>query len=179
MKATTCKRLADNDLRRVLDTKRRRVSVTSTMTSPPHVASSSSSDGVQSSYVSPASTPPCDFSPASPPPGDFSLESPPLIPFTQTNEEEEVILVRQSPSSSPSSSASYLSPLPVQCMEPAACVILIEEGVTNLIMSTRHKSRMSLDEVTKGVCRTISHAISTPRWLTYIKDVFSSWEEIM
>ena len=61
-KATPHKRLAENDLRRVLDTKRCRVSVTSTITSPPPVASSSSSDEIQSlSYDSPASPPPCEF----------------------------------------------------------------------------------------------------------------------
>ena len=183
-KAAPRKRLADKDLRRVLDTKRCRVSVTSTMTStmtsppkPPPVVSVSSSDDKIQSYDSPASPPPCYFSPA----------SPPYIPLTQKNaeeEEEEVILVGQSPSSSASSSssASYSSPLPAKLMEPAACVILIEEWATNLIMSTGYKTGMSVEEVTKGVCRTISHAMSTPRWQTYFKgqiNVFNSWEDIM
>ena len=78
-KAVLRKRLADNDLRRVLDTKRCRVSVTSkimsTMKSPPPplvVSVSNDDEEIQS-------PPPCYFSPA----------SPPLIPLTQKNAEEE------------------------------------------------------------------------------------------
>ena len=142
------KRLANNDLRQVLNKKTR----------------------IDYSY-SPASPPPTYFSPPSTPMIPLYREG------EEDEGADDIHIDLTTSSSSPTTSADYTStsplpstsssydsstpttPLPPFYLEPMACVI-----ITNLIMSACHSTSQDVEEVTKGVCEMLTQVMSNSRW---------------